>query len=66
MKKQLTPQDLIKTTVAQNMLGVSPTKMARFLRDGYLRYWTSPLDARVKLVSRAEVQALKERYVEAA
>lgn len=66
MNNHQPPLDLIKTIEAQSMLGVSPTKMARFLKDGDLRHWTSPLDARVKLVSRAEVQALKERYVQAA
>lgn len=65
MNKQQ-PNDLIKTSEAQEILGVSPSKMARLLRDGLLPYWTRPLDARVKLVSRAQVEALKIRAVEAA
>lgn len=60
------PTDLIKTTQAQSILGVSATKMAQLLKTGQLQYWTRPLDARVKLVSRAQVEALKNRIVEAA
>lgn len=66
MKKHRQPTDLIKTTEAQIILAVSSTKMAKLLKEGVLRHWTNPLDDRMKFVSRAEVDALKDRFVEAA
>ena len=50
--------DLITVTEARSILGVGHTKMAQLIKDGVLRHWTKPLDARVKLVSRADVEAL--------
>jgi hypothetical protein len=60
------PDDLITTAEARDLLNVSTVKMAQLLRDGTLRYFTSPLDRRVKFVSRAEVVALKPSRSEAA
>jgi hypothetical protein len=60
------PDDLITTAEARDLLNVSTVKMAQLLRDGTLRYFTSPLDRRVKFVSRAEVVALKPARSEAA
>lgn len=54
------PCDLITVTEARTLLGVSAVKMARLLKEGTLRHWPNILDNRVKLVSRAEVLALKE------
>ena len=54
------PQDLITVTEARELLGVSGSKMARLIKDGILRHWPNILDNRVKLVSRAEVLALKD------
>ena len=65
MNKKL-PDDLITTAEARDLLNVSTVKMAQLLRDGTLRYFTSPLDRRVKFVSRAEVVALKPSRSEAA
>ena len=65
MNKKL-PDDLITTAEARDLLNVSTVKMAQLLRDGTLRYFTSPLDRRVKFVSRAEVVALKPARSEAA
>ncbi len=53
------PIDLITTTEARHILDVSPAKMAKLIRDGELRQWTTPLDARKKLVSRADDESLK-------
>jgi hypothetical protein len=52
------PDDLIKVTAARKLLGVSPMKMAQLIKDGFLRTFDNPLDKRVKLVSRADVEAL--------
>ena len=60
------PDDLITTAEARDLLNVSTVKMAQLLRDGTIRYFTNPLDRRVKFVSRAEVVALKPSRSEAA
>lgn len=60
------PNDLIKVTAARKLLGVSPMKMAQLLKDGYLRTFDNPLDRRVKLVSRAEVDSLLDMREKAA
>ncbi len=60
------PLDLITATEARELLGVGPNKMAELIRKGILQYWTNPLDARKKLVSRAEVLALPSRLEKAA
>lgn len=53
------PSDLIRVAEARKLLGVSRIKIAELIRDGYVRHFPYPLDKRVKLVSRAEVLALK-------
>lgn len=55
------PTDLIATAEARELLGISRFKMAELLRDGVIRHFPDPLDKRVKLVSRAEVLALRVR-----
>jgi hypothetical protein len=60
------PLDLITVTEARELLGVGPNKMAELIRKGILQYWTNPLDARKKLVSRAEVLNLPKRLEKAA
>lgn len=61
-----TPNDLITTTEARKLIGVSTHKMKALLDDKTLRVFYSPLDKRKKLVSRAEVEALKVPRAEAA
>jgi hypothetical protein len=61
-----TPNDLITATEARKLLGVSPLKMTRLLKDGRLRHFPDPLDDRKKLVSRSEVLALVVPKVKAA
>ena len=60
------PKDLITTYEARCLLEVSHTKMAQLFRDGILRHFPNPLDRREKLVSKAEVLALKPDRAEAA
>jgi hypothetical protein len=55
------PNDLISTAEARKLLGVSTVKMSQLLRDGDIRFFTDPLDKRVKLISRSEVTALRVR-----
>ena len=52
------PDDLIKVTAARKLMGVSPMNMAQLIKDGFLHTFDNPLDRRVKLVSRAEVDSL--------
>jgi hypothetical protein len=60
------PDDLIKVTAARKLMGVSPMKMAQLIKDGVLRTFDNPLDKRVKLVSRAEVNLLLDMREKAA
>ncbi len=60
------PSDLIKTAEAQKLLAVGKVKMTQLIKDGIIRHYTSPLDKRLKLVSRAEILALKNETREAA
>lgn len=64
--KQKTPEDLISVAEAQSLLGVSKPKMTRLLKEGALRHFPNQIDKRVKLVSRAEVVALKPSRIKAA
>ena len=61
-----TPDDLMAVAEAQRLLGVSHAKIAQLIREGMLRHFPNPLDRRVKLVSRAEVLALKPGRVDIA
>jgi hypothetical protein len=60
------PNDLIAVAEAQRLLGVSHAKIAQLIRTGLIRHFSNPLDGRVKLVSKAEVEALKPKRAEAA
>ena len=50
--------ELMKVTEVQRLLGVSKKKMAALLAEGTLPYTLDPLDKRVKLISRADVDRL--------
>ena len=56
---QTDPSALINLTEARKILGVSPNKMSKLVTDGTLHYEIDPLDQRVKLVPRADVEKLK-------
>ena len=45
-------------TEARGVLRISPNKMTQLVRTGVLPYTQDPLDARVKLVDRVDVEAL--------
>lgn len=60
------PSDLITAAEARALLGVSRVKIAQLLKRGHLRCFSNPLDGREKLISRAEVEALKPKRSEAA
>lgn len=60
------PADLITTSEARALLGVSAVKMAQLIKDRTLRHFPDPLDKRVKLVSKGEVLSLRPRRAEAA
>jgi predicted DNA-binding transcriptional regulator AlpA len=60
------PTDLINLTEAREILGISHTTMARLVRDEVVRYFPNPINRREKLVSKAEVLALKPKRAEAA
>lgn len=57
-----------KMTIAEvrEYLGVSNKKMSRILSEGELTATVDPLDKRVKLVKRRDVEALKARSVKSA
>jgi hypothetical protein len=59
-------EDYMRTAEARKLLRVSPTKMAQLLADGSLPHFIDPLDRRVKLVRRADVEALRARKPKAA
>jgi DNA-binding MarR family transcriptional regulator len=60
------PTDLITTTEARLLIGVSTAKMARLIKDGEIHTYPNPLDRREKLVSKSEVLALVPKRAEAA
>ena len=60
------PTDLIPVKDARALLGVSHTKMTQLIRDGVIRTYPNVLDRREKLVSKAEVLALRPYRAEAA
>jgi hypothetical protein len=58
--------DLIPVKDARALIGVSHTKMTQLIRDGVVRTYPNVLDRREKLVSKAEVLALRPYRAEAA
>jgi hypothetical protein len=51
---------------ARTLIGVSHTKMTQLIREGVVRTYPNVLDRREKLVSKAEVMALRPYRAEAA
>ena len=60
------PNDLIRTTEARKLLGVSTVKMTQLIKHGVFTVYEDLLDRRVKLISRSEVESLKDGSVKAA
>ena len=55
------PADLLTTAQVREMLGISKKKMAQLIASGELHTQPDPLDKRIKLIRRSEVDALLER-----
>ncbi|HEX9413606.1 MAG TPA: helix-turn-helix domain-containing protein [Ktedonobacterales bacterium] len=53
--------ELMTIGKAQALLGVSKKKMAQLIRDGELMTLPNPLDKRIKLVKRSDVEELAAR-----
>ena len=51
----------IKASEARKMLGISANKMASLISSGTLPYEQDPLDHRVKLVNRKDVEELMRK-----
>ena len=60
------PIDLITTTEARKLLGISSATMTKLIRNAIVVTYSDPLDSRVKLVSKASVLALRVPRSEAA
>jgi hypothetical protein len=60
------PTDLIPVKDARTLISVSHTKMTQLIREGVVRTYPNVLDRREKLVSKAEVMALRPYRAEAA
>jgi len=58
--KTVMPQDteLITVTEARKILGISANKMSALISSGTLPYEQDPLDHRVKLIRRTDVEGL--------
>lgn len=61
-----TPNDLIHSTEARKLLGISPYKMSKLIKAGVVQVYPDPLDDRVKLVSRSQILTLLPKRAEAA
>ena len=61
--KAVTPHDseLINVTEARRILGISANKMSALIGSGALPYEQDPLDRRVKLVRRSDVEGLMRK-----
>jgi len=57
----MTPDDLLTTAQARAILGVGKAKMARLIAAGEIPTQPDPLDGRLKLIRRSEVDALLAR-----
>jgi hypothetical protein len=53
--------ELITVTEARRILGISANKMSALIGSGTLPYEQDPLDRRVKLVRRADVEGLMRK-----
>jgi hypothetical protein len=60
------PTDLITTTEARKLLGISSATMTKLIRNAVVVTYSDPLDSRVKLVSKAAVLSLRVPRSEAA
>lgn len=61
--KDLKPDDLITATEGRRLLRCGPHKFKALMDEGTLATYEDPIDKRVRLVSRAEVEKLKASSV---
>jgi excisionase family DNA binding protein len=54
-------RDLMTVGEARAYLGVGKIKMAALIRDGVLKTQRDPLDKRIRLIKRVDVEALGEQ-----
>jgi hypothetical protein len=52
----------MKLSVARKFLGISFSKMTALINTGIIQYERNPLDNRVKLVMRADLEELKRQF----
>lgn len=52
----------MKLSQARKYLGVSVPKMTMLVRSGVLKFEKSPLDRRLRLVKRSDLEELKRQY----
>lgn len=52
----------MKLSEARKYLGVSVQKMRALIQSGILTFETSPLDGRLRLVKRSDLEKLKRQY----
>lgn len=53
-------EDLLPLMKAAKYLGISNVKLSQLAREGAIRYATSPLDRRLKLFKRQDLDTLKQ------
>lgn len=53
--------EYVSVAEAREILGVSPTRMAKLISTGQLKAEPNPLDTRGKLIKRADVEALARK-----
>lgn len=54
-------EDYITLREAREFLGISKNKIAKMVKDGTVKTIPDPLDSRVKLVKKVDIERLKLR-----
>jgi hypothetical protein len=52
----------MKLSEACKFLGISPSKMSTLISSATIKFEVTPLDHRIKLVKRADLEELKNQY----
>jgi hypothetical protein len=59
-----TDSELVNVAEARRILGISANKMSALIGSGTLPYEQDPLDRRVKLVKRSDVEGLMRKRIQ--
>ncbi len=59
-----TASELVTVAEARRILGISANKMSALIGSGALLYEQDPLDRRVKLVKRSDVEGLMRKRIQ--